>query len=139
MNYSCGPCGTIFNGIIPYQAHMNSEKHKKKIEVMNDKKFTSEPVNKPTSISDPYIEQFHGEFKCNVCCVVLNSREQVVSHITGKKHKKSMTGKSPNYSSQPTAFEAKTDVTYSFVFHNIKIQNPLSEIKVFDVDDPVVF
>ncbi|GFT86656.1 hypothetical protein TNCV_1251211 [Trichonephila clavipes] len=148
--FSCKPCDKLFTGKIPYEIHLLSERHKKVNDAtctVMDSKYcekTSEGEN------EPFIVIRDTEYWCNCCKTSLNSVSQVKSHILGSKHQKlkiscmnELSQDNPNLNiSSNTPATILVDINqhnYHFSIHGIDVENGLSEIKIFGVNDPIVF
>lgn len=145
MNYKCESCNMVFNGHTPYQMHMKSTKHLKKTENFEKMQVNNEKmqvITEKLNISDPYVKKYGSEFQCILCCTTLNSIQQVEAHVTGKKHLSLITKRTSQKVfgiSELSSHQSKKIELYSFNFHGFKIENPMSDVKIFDVDDPISF
>lgn len=149
--FSCIPCDKYFNGIKPYEAHLFSKKHKKKVGEATGTVIDSKYCEKTfDGEMEPFIVVRDKEYWCSYCKTALTSVSQVKSHISGTKHLKSKvrsTSELPkNFSKFCIASNGHVTVPYGdidehnhFSFHSIEVDNALKDIKIMAVNDPIVF
>ncbi|GFR01684.1 c2H2-type domain-containing protein [Trichonephila clavata] len=150
--FSCKPCDKFFTGKIPYEIHLLSERHKKKVNdatytVMDSKYFEKTSAGE----NEPFIVVRDTEYWCSCCKTSLNSVIQVKSHILGSKHQKLKISRMSELSQDIPKLSISSNIpattpyvdinkhNYHFSFHGIEVKNALSGIKIFAVNDPVVF
>ncbi|KAF8770113.1 Zinc finger protein 346 like protein [Argiope bruennichi] len=153
--YSCEPCKKTFNGIKPYESHLASEKHQRKvsgpISIIQD--FVNCSVSSTDWEQEPSIIFAGNVYKCTLCKTFLNSVDQVKSHINGGKHLKAKVSvgftnsnvlASHNQSidqggctSLPSA--SSEDSRFHFSGHIDEIKKLVENIKVFNPNDEIVF
>lgn len=157
--YFCEPCGNSFNGIRPYNDHLASARHKKKMNQQQPPPLAVADSNRSTpgsshQFSDPFIVERGRNFWCSICKLELNGLDQVQSHTRGSKHLKQKLHQPTN--SKNEAEFPKIDLSnikldsspkdiadsYSdlkFSFFGVTIENVLEDVKVYGVNDPIVF
>ncbi|CAL1273416.1 unnamed protein product [Larinioides sclopetarius] len=123
-SYKCDVCAKTFTGLFCFQQHEASEKHKKKVRMMNG--ATSEMLK----ISN--LDQFH----CPVCMVSILGLDNYQKHVISLDHALNVQRKKGDLLSQSlsSTFELKTERnqpmenTVSFT-SPIKVVAPLAECK----------
>lgn len=100
-SFKCKVCQVGFTGIEPYEQHINSSKHKKKVqkETMKQKygpKYLAALQSQETG-SEPVVETVDGTndndaevIRCDVCNKICTGLVSYKLHITGKSHQKQL-------------------------------------------------
>ncbi|KAG8194687.1 hypothetical protein JTE90_028002 [Oedothorax gibbosus] len=76
--YSCKPCDKIFNGRRPYEDHIVSANHQKKI---NPQQTANTVVDIPKTMP-------LGGYSCKACDKIFNGKKPYEDHIISEKHQK---------------------------------------------------
>ncbi|GBM18917.1 hypothetical protein AVEN_270758-1 [Araneus ventricosus] len=145
----------FFNGIRPYESHMASEKHKKKvnepISVVQD--FRNFNFNSTNWKQEPFIICLEKDYKCTLCKTYLNSVDQVISHINGGKHlkEKARVGLITNSNvlshnrsidqvdGNSSSSALAGDSGFQFYMHDEEFKELIENMKVFKPNDEIVF
>ncbi|GFY42425.1 hypothetical protein TNIN_11191 [Trichonephila inaurata madagascariensis] len=131
--------------------HLLSERHKKKVNDAANTVVDSKCCEKTSEgENEPFIVIRGSEYWCSCCKTSLNGVSQVKSHILGSKHQKLKISSMNGLSQDITNFSISSNIpatipvdinqhNHHFSFHGIEVENVLSEVKIFGVDDPIVF
>ncbi|XP_054934369.2 uncharacterized protein [Dermacentor andersoni] len=87
--FSCTHCGKAFNGPVPFFAHLQSDKHRKKAaltQVGSD--LSCGDSTEMTPRAPPMRRKIWKPIICRVCNVPLNSKVSVEIHNKGKNHQR---------------------------------------------------
>ncbi|KAH8031738.1 hypothetical protein MRX96_027866 [Rhipicephalus microplus] len=100
--FSCLACDKHFNGPTSYSAHLQGEKHKKKLKTLALLKniagvseatgcagILAEKENAvPPPVVPPIKRNVRNAYTCSICDVLVNSRVTMEAHIQGKQHQR---------------------------------------------------
>lgn len=85
---NCQACGKFFSGEVPWTQHLSSEKHKKKIALLNNYDRNPESVHL-NLVTQPKENGIH----CPVCNITFDSAESYQVHSLSKEHAINVTRK----------------------------------------------
>lgn len=97
VSLCCNVCNLEFSSQIPLDMHLKGSKHAKRVksqEILENLKDDAEGF-------DDHISSNGSFFRCEVCSVVVNSSQQLQTHLAGNKHKQKLLKRSAPSSDCP--------------------------------------
>ncbi|KAL3204247.1 hypothetical protein MRX96_041298 [Rhipicephalus microplus] len=102
VDFVCRECSMQFSGPVPYWDHLRSLKHKKRVEthrMLVEVAASESPLNcspdvktgaGPSAAGQPSPQIASKPLVCELCCVTTTCEDDLIAHVKGKKHRKTL-------------------------------------------------